>query len=140
MWLLHVQAVRVLNKIRISQAVKELTLFYGYHVKRTYQPYENPFHTLPSHILLIFCPSLHIGIQNHLSLTGFLEENFLWLRSFECSIYPTHLILTMFCEDWKLWSSPFWNFCRLFLLSSSLSLNYFSLTTSNNLLPASWEQ
>jgi len=87
MWLLHVQAARVLEKIRISQVVKELTLFYGYqrfitmlkghtnHVR--YMRKMNPFHTLPFHILLIFCPCLHIGIQNHLSVTGFLEENFL---------------------------------------------------------------
>jgi hypothetical protein len=76
----------------------------------------------PFRSILIFCPCLCIGIQNHLSLTGFLEENFLWLSSFECSIYPTQLILTIFCENWKLWSSPFWNFCRILLLSS-LSIN-----------------
>jgi len=77
----------------------------------------------PFRSFLIFCPFLHIGIQNHLSVTGFLEHNFLWLSSFECSIYPTHHILTVFCEDWKLWSSQFGNFCGLLLLSSYLSLN-----------------
>jgi hypothetical protein len=92
------------------------------HMRHTRQM--NPFHTLPFKIHFdILSLSAHRYSKSSLSYRFPWRKLFMTFFFWVFYIHPTHLILTVICEEWKLWSSPFWNFCRLLLLSSSFSLN-----------------